>query len=452
MVRPRVELKEPTIIRDDLPVLTTDHIDLVSDAAVHVAEKKGAICWHALDKEDRRLSAYKPIFVTDNSHSYRHELEGIYESITFTTKRRPLIKQITSHCDNESGINKLEMPIRTPGDTMQPEADIIMATKKKKYIEDNGIDMTFKHVKGHTDRAKKTADISRIEQVNIDCDTGAAVCVNEGIPAQQFTPLNGSKCMVKVHDQWITSNLEKAIQYHVSSRKLEAYISDRLKIPAEVVKTIDRKAIGAARSTHRWARLARTTKMMAGWLPVGHNWRHHGALTDRCPGCGVPDETFEHLFQCSNPTMVEVRRTQLGMISQIATEQRIPSELYTLALHILRCLQTPTFTQPSLPPFLNTLWAAQEVIGLERFALGWLSTKWHESAVLLGSKDPESVVVKLITLIWDGWCEPLWEARNNILKRQPNPTELTEHRTIKERLCWFRRHKNRVLPVRFRFL
>ena len=106
--------------------------------------------------------------------------------------------------------------------------------------------------------------------------------------------------MVKVHGSWISSRIDKATQLIPAAEAQMKYIREKLKISEDAVQDIDVETIAAARAGHSWIRTARTSKMMNQWLPVGHNWRHHGADNDKCPGCGAPDETFAHLFHCPN--------------------------------------------------------------------------------------------------------------------------------------------------------
>lgn len=63
------------VLDDTLPQME-DHIDLVSDAAVHVLREKGAICWQAASGDNKRLSACRHVEVKPFSYSYRHELIG----------------------------------------------------------------------------------------------------------------------------------------------------------------------------------------------------------------------------------------------------------------------------------------------------------------------------------------------------------------------------------------
>ena len=183
------------VLRSDMTDSAYEHVDIVSDAAVHVDRGEGAVCWHAVAPDETRLSASRPIEVPPKSYSYRHELIGIYDGLKFTNERRPHIQSFTCHCDNKSGIDKLTLPIQSPGDMMRPDMDVVMAIKE--YVFRQDIDVDYAHVKGHADRNSTREACTRLEQINIDCDEDAEQCVQSGMRPDKFFPLPGSKCMVK---------------------------------------------------------------------------------------------------------------------------------------------------------------------------------------------------------------------------------------------------------------
>jgi hypothetical protein len=73
--------------------------------------EKGAITWHAVTPDDKRLSMDIPIAVPRSSYSYRHELLRIYEGLFGLLRGRKQIKKIVCHCDNEAGIEKIKCPV-----------------------------------------------------------------------------------------------------------------------------------------------------------------------------------------------------------------------------------------------------------------------------------------------------------------------------------------------------
>ena len=437
--------------RDYLPQGTIDHIDLVSDASVHLEKEKGAITWHAVTRNDEKLSMDIPIEVPRHSYSYRHELVGIYEGLSELVTRHQKIKNIVCHCDNEAGIEKIKCPVRNPGAMTAADMDIILAIQK--IVKENShIAISFKHVKGHANRNKPKHKCSRIEQINIDCDEEAELRVQSGTPPSPYSPLPGAKCMVKVSGSWISARVDKAVHLLPGTIAQERFLADKLKIDDTAMQDIDRETITAARSGHSWNRMARTSKMMNQWMPVGHNKNHHGADNDKCPGCGAPDETFIHLFKCPNEKLRDACRKGIEHIDKAGTALKLPVSIHWLLLKILRLTcnieGAPTPTEPTL----KMIWISQHRIGFNYLLLGWISRSWRRGLKKFGSTDPGGQAAQILTLIWDGLCEPIWNCRNDIKSNTPNPSDFLEMATLNEKLQWFRKYKNEVLPERFRYM
>jgi hypothetical protein len=101
---------------------------------------------------------------------------------------------------------------------------------------------------------------------------------------------------------------------------------------------------------------------------------------------------------------------------------------------------------------LLQIYDAQREIGLHNFVIGWFSKAWQDGMRHFGSRDPGGQASQLLTLIWDGLCEPVWACRNDIRANTPNPKDLLEMSNLREKLEWYRKFKNEVLPHRLRFL
>ena len=78
-------------------------------------------------------------------------------------------------------------------------------------------------------------------------------------------------------------------------------------------------------------------------------------------------------------------------------------------------------------------------------AIGWMCNELTQAFQTAGSDDPEGCSVQLLTLIWQGLCEPIWALRNDILHRNPNPRVLIEMTSLADQLQWFRMHKRSIL-------
>lgn len=332
-----------------------------------------------------------------------------------------------------------------------PDMDVILAIKQ--LLEDHpAIPVAFRHVKGHANEKKPKHKCSWIEQVNIDCDEEAEECVEKNFIPTPFAPLPGSRCMIKISGRWITSRIDRAMQVIPSAKAQEAYLLHRLKTTPDAITNIDSEVIAAARSNHSWPRTARTTKLMISWLPVGHNWKKHGADNNKCPCCGTPDETFNHLLQCAHTQMRTTIQEAIQHIEKVCSQLRLPSQVTWLALRIIKqeCavedLPTPT------DPMLQKIWEAQKEIGFNNFMLGWFSKAWRAGMNHFGSKDPKGHTSQLLTLLWDGLCEPIWLRRNDIRSNTPNPKDLLEMSNLYEKLEWYQKFRAEVLPHRLRFL
>jgi hypothetical protein len=64
------------------------------------------------------------------------------------------------------------------------------------------------------------------------------------------------------------------------------------------------------------------------------------------------------------------------------------------------------------------------------------------------SNDPKGHVVQIITLIWDSFCELVWEYWNNRQHRAENSAMSAMLKTLGDGLQWFQDNKMIVLAPR----
>jgi hypothetical protein len=198
LVRPRKSQLEPEIFSDQIkPEGTMDKLDLVSDASVFVENCKAAVAFQVRNEDDDRFFASIPMEAYPGTYSYREELRGLFYRLQTTLRRFPNCKELTCHCDCESGIKKIRLPIEYPGQLMAPEMDAVLAIKKLVADAGQGMEITFKHIKGHPERRKKKEDFTVLEQMNADCDEYADHSAMEQHPLP-FFPLEGSRCMMRI--------------------------------------------------------------------------------------------------------------------------------------------------------------------------------------------------------------------------------------------------------------
>ena len=131
----------------------------------------------------------------------------------------------------------------------------------------------------------------------------------------------------------------------------------------------------------------------------------------------------------------------------------IPKKVYSLAealwQSVCKCTDIAAI---AVPPPLQQVLNDQLQVGLHNFAVGWFKKTWALAMQQNGSRDPDGHVAQLLTILWDGLCEPIWELRNNILHRRPNPTSLRETENLRDKLRWFRKHRSITIAPRHHFL
>jgi rubrerythrin len=441
---------EPNILLDQFQSQSSvEELDLVSDASVFVDRCKAAVAFQIQNEAEERFFASIPMEAYPGTYSYREELRGLFLGLKLSIAKFPTCKTLTCHCDCESGIRKLTTPIQSPGQLMAPDMDVVLAIKK--IVQDAGPEMevTFKHIRGHPEKRKRREDFTPIERMNADCDEYADICAIEHTPVP-FRPFEGSRCMMKIGSQWISTRVDQALQLGYVEKPLKHYISTRLEMSAEAVEHIDQDVIAAARAPHKWARTARISKLMYDCLPVGHNWRQHGAESDQCPCCGSPDKTFEHLVHCCDEGLNAVRCESIEDMVETASHKRIPEAVSVVIFGIVRRLtesREPTIPSESSPALLRA-WKSQKQIRFQNMVKGWVTKDWSRAMRAHGSKDPDGHVIMILTLLWDGFFEPVWEYRNNRLHRMENSAMSSMMRTLGDRLQWFQDNKTIVLAPR----
>eukprot|EP00956_Cyclotella_meneghiniana_P017261 scaffold27915_cov69-Cyclotella_meneghiniana.AAC.1 len=216
--------------------------------------------------------------------------------------------------------------------------------------------------------------------------------------------------MLRIRGKWITTWVDKAIQDRKGEYDIKKYLIARLAITEEILEDIDTAAIEAARSVHTWSRTVRTSKMMVRWLPIGAHCHHHGAHNSYCPGCGESGETFEHLFTCPNADLTKLRLSARMKVRRMLRQEKFP----------WRVIQ-------------KWIWEKQQQIGFMEMIKGWITKAWVQVLAEYDDTDPAGQAAKLVTVIWEVVCEPIWEMRNNILAGSDNPTVLKETRTLREK-------------------
>lgn len=236
---------------------------------------------------------------------------------------------------------------------------------------------------------------------------------------------------------------------------LRKYSIKRLRLTEESYDKIHWQAIATSRVSHSISRRVRTTKMMFRWLPVGHNWRHHGALHSHCPCCKCDDETFSHLPRCPHKLLRRTRSVAYEAFLRLGLEHKIPEIILLAFIGLLKEFSTDSTHVYIVPPGYPEVHEAvtdQRAIGLENMSVGFLATSWQNALSVEGAKIAARDIVLVLQTLWSTLCDPVWTVRNHILHKCQNFVSDADHSELLNRLVWYRDNQLQALAIRHRFL
>ena len=193
--------------------------------------------------------------------------------------------------------------------------------------------------------------------------------------------------------------------------------------------------------------------MMYRWLPVGHNWQKCNLETDRCPCCGEPDETFQHLLQCGNEALGKARTQAYLLFQKRSTDWPLSLQFSITFLGVIKSIldKDCQITEPTIQSLVQAI-RDQREIGIYNMVVGFVASSWTTAHEELGCDDAKGTMEQLLAFIWGNICERLWKARNNIKYSKNNCIAMDKMSTLADRLKWFRHHQDQVLDHRHRFL
>lgn len=193
------------------------------------------------------------------------------------------------------------------------------------------------------------------------------------------------------------------------------------------------KSIGSARPKCSPTQLIKTSKIMHNWLPV--------MQVKQCPNCTHPDETLDHLFHCSHPTLTGKREELLEQLCKKDLKMRIPCLVFDAVIQLLESYFTGVpITLENAPETIRQAVVSQLSIGLQFLPCGFALSKWLAAMEEYGCKHPECRAAHLIHTIRLDLTDQLWWTWNNLVHRTANLTDAATEDALAEQLLWFSRN------------
>ena len=188
-------------------------------------------------------------------------------------------------------------------------------------------------------------------------------------------PYAGSKALLNIATLWITSQQRSYVCKGKWGQALVEYCRQRYGWDQDTFDAVCWKVIKTVRShCCTTTQQRQTSKIMHGWLPVGHMHGHATGNT-QCPGCPCPDETMDHLFRCQHVKLNEKKDDLITSVRTKGISGGIPRVIMAAICQLLYDLiHGNTSAIPDHPSFLaKKAVRSQMAIGIRLFPRGFIS-------------------------------------------------------------------------------
>eukprot|EP01082_Thalassiosira_pseudonana_P008637 g7672.t1 g7672 contig26:13077-14873(-) len=287
----------PTAVGESV-LRNAQRLTVVSDGSMDPISGQVAFAW-VITQQDRSgyVKHSKPIRTNPKyMTSFRSELEGVHDVISYLATNHYTGKKIDLWCDNKWCIDALNKPGDSLDELGKAEGALLKATRN---LLTEFVDIILHHIYGHQDDNTSYENLEFQSHLNVDCDGEAKRQIRASSISGRAEAEPGTSAMLYLGDDLITSHMAEQIQYAGQAPKMFQYIRERFEWTDQQCCSVNWKGIGAAKNRLTRPVSNRTTQMMHGWLNVGHQ-KIKLDQDGTCPCCGQYEEDQIHLYRCEN--------------------------------------------------------------------------------------------------------------------------------------------------------
>ena len=384
----------------------------------------------------------------DTASSKRSELFGyaallefllMVDSLMLTPTDAYPYTQVHTSIDNSSVVQQLQAFLKgyPPSREYPHDADILshirwLWTKLPRFQH------KVSWVKAHQDDKTSFHLLDLPAQLNICADALATEYSKlathpSDLPHTQPAFFPTSNVCLLVNSQRITAQYTATIRFHIHGTKHRAHLQKtRTGWKSDTVwENVDMQGLGIAFKSLDTSSRHFTSKMLHGWLNTGHQRKKitKDPNSSQCPCCQAPDETFEHILQCTAPLVVTARDKAQKKLSTFAKKSFSTTwkVLHEALCNWLKdgdkmkhpCLDKYYDMRPGLRQLLETALKNQDTIGWKYAMRGYFSTSWVDAEKHF-QNGPSTDFIRqtwLKTIIKAMWVfnKSMWTHRNSIL-------------------------------------
>ena len=365
---------------------------------------------------------------TQDSTSYRAELEGIYNTLELSNRIEAHgLEQI---CDNQEAINKVNEPM-IPRQMTSPEADIILACKE--LIKNMKKKPLLIWERGHQDKKKPYQLLTQRAQLNVDLDKHCGEERTEG-KQSPVTPLKGSGAMLAIDGTYVTTKFNHHIQTAATKDRHKKYFLERHKdnnMTTDQYESIAWKYIGRARNRLTIRQNSTITKLINKWLNVGHQKEHMGK-EGACPTCGWHDETQLHMYQCTHNEAKKTRKQAFLQMREYLKQHGVPTHIGNTFVNMCESTCNETQMKRRYPTNLTIEQAVnkQRLLPKEFILRGLLTNHWLQALIEHDRDNAETSMIHLLLCVWNILFTQVWGFRNGTLHGRESIVDKYERRNL----------------------
>ena len=326
--------------------------------------------------------------------------------------------------DNNSALNQA-IVYNDPIDATYQHFDILMCIRQ--LCHNIRTPLTFEYVEGHRDKIIAYSNLTRTEQLNVDCDSIAKTIRSNTDTVQDLTPvliLPYERILIWHRNQKIYNNFAHHLDQIGCTDKAEQYYCNKYNCTHIQFHSINWPAIDKAMhlctpSTRTWI-----SKFSCGFIGSAQMLsRREYWLEPTCPRCRSHVETCVHIIKCTSDlcrtALNESLNDLYAWMTTTSTASILQNEIKRITTYWLDNEVDTSIISPC--PAVTS----QITLEWNHFVFGRIhrdiTALQNNHYITIGSKrDARSWSAQLIQRLWTKIIRPLWNQRNVRVHGSPN--------------------------------
>jgi hypothetical protein len=238
--------------------------------------------------------------------NYRGELiGGVAITVALLALQGSTVKTPTTkleiYCDNLGVVQHANRRYK-PLPEKQPQADLILLLRHN--LDRLSLNVQYVHVYGHLDEHTQFNQLTMPQQLNVIADKLAKECLLDSInTGTRFGPTYpGENIRVWIAGRKVTSSVRSTLYDIWGAATAQRLLHRRKKVCNQDYHRVAWGAVGRAMVAYPQMFTLWVTKHVSGFSGTNrHLSRIDDSIVNKCPCCGLTDESTAHITRCSNP-------------------------------------------------------------------------------------------------------------------------------------------------------